>query len=126
MRINPSNHYIKNDSFESKLNTYNQSPNDPSLLEELCGEFFYPLARRLVAERAYGKSYSDDLVQKCVIHCTSCIGKFARSNGKAFSFFSIVIINKIKDGQRSEGIHSMRQLSFDDPNVLDMIESRQP
>lgn len=106
-------YYIDPDDFERDLATYAETKCQ-DLLNDICAKYFYPLATKVTATYGHGYADPDDLIQEGVGHCVRQIHRFCRADGRAFTFFSGIILNKGKDIRRSIGRRKSREVPIDD------------
>lgn len=97
-------HYIDNGKFESLIQLY-QETEDESVRDTLIKDYFYVLAYRIVKSFKFRHVDDDDALQEAVIICFKRIAHFDPARGKAFNFFTTLIVNQLKGLYRKNKNH---------------------
>jgi len=135
-----SAYYIDPEAFERDLAEY-KAGLCAQLLNRICAVYFYPLAHEVLKTLGPGYADPDDCIQEAVEKCVDRVDRYTRANGKPFSFFSVVVKNKIKDCKRkayrkagdkslsldqSEGLIDRLSVRIHQSRETEIIKTRRP
>jgi len=104
-------HYIDNDRFEELILLYQETPED---YEKELFSLFDLLIHNII--NAYGFTVDiEDAKQECFLLILRTLSKFKPENGKAFNYFTTIIMNNLrllytKDKKYSEKLEAYEEL----------------
>lgn len=92
--------YINNRDFEKLIKEYLKNPNDEDIKNEvsIC---FYLLSDNIIKAFKFKLIDKEDALQEGVLVCLSKINRFDPERGKAFNWFTTIILNHFRQLYRS-------------------------
>ena len=116
-----SNYYINNDEFEDLIMEWKRT-RDEKLLEIIVTDYFYVLTYNIIKTFGFKLIDWEDALQEGTITCLKKIEYFDSARGRAFNFFTTLVLNSVR-GQYN-GAKNFEELKAKFlSHQVDMIES---
>lgn len=92
--------YIHNQDFETLIKEYKKNPEDEDVKKEVT-YCFYLLAENIIRAFRFTLIDREDALQEAVLACLSKMHRFDPDRGKAFNWFTTIILNHYRQLYRT-------------------------